>query len=83
MTTEYYQIWSIDMDLILSMKGLDDYIYNEKIKIISKDSTSYSSKCKKVNGTVGYYYSEGIDDKMIREDYKAKKLMKWGTMRRS
>ncbi|OUM66405.1 hypothetical protein PIROE2DRAFT_6346 [Piromyces sp. E2] len=32
---------------------------------------SFSSKCKKVNGTVGYC-SEDVDDKMIREDYKAK-----------
>ncbi|ORX76740.1 hypothetical protein BCR32DRAFT_244263 [Anaeromyces robustus] len=73
--SEYYPIWASDMDLLLTSKGLDSYIYEEKLKKIKITDSEYKNSCIKVKGTSDLYFSPSVTEAMFKNDIKAKRYI--------
>ncbi|OUM61823.1 hypothetical protein PIROE2DRAFT_12077 [Piromyces sp. E2] len=76
LTEETYLDWSSDMLLLLSTKGLDEYVFEQKVKIISKSSEEYKETCRKIVGTTDCFYNDGATVEDIKNDNKVKYFMK-------
>jgi len=75
LTVETYPLWASDMDLILTANELDQYIYENNMKKISKNSENFeSSKGIKIRGTEIYYH-KSVTKNMIVGDSKAKRYI--------
>ena len=73
MDSKYYKVWVSDMDLLLSSRDLDQYIYEESIKIVTlKDSDTDKSGYTKIRGTSYHYYDKGTTPEQIKGDRRAK-----------
>jgi len=55
MSEEYYQIWSMDIELLLEEKELDAYIHEKRIKIVCRPESRMKDN-KKLWGTTGMYF---------------------------
>eukprot|EP00833_Pecoramyces_ruminatium_P013162 jgi/Orpsp1_1/1187194/evm.model.d7180000056062.1 len=75
-TPDYYPLWSSDMDLMLTSKGLDRYIYEEDMVKITEQSEEFEkNKCIKIRGSSKYYYAKTVTNQMVKEDNKTKWLI--------
>jgi len=74
LTKENYKLWLQEIDLLLSINGVDDYIYEEKIKYIDKRKIKKEdiSKHKKVKRRENLYNDIIVTEDMVRADITAK-----------
>ena len=69
---KYYPIWASDIHLMLSIYGLESYIYEEKLPKIKGDDAEYSEECIRVFGSNNLFYKKNVNKAMIRNDNKTK-----------
>jgi len=69
---KYYPIWATDIHLMLSIYGLEGYIYEERLPKIKREDEEYSDECIRVFGAINQYYKKSVNKQMIKNDNKAK-----------
>jgi len=77
LTSNNYRLWLTDMDLLLVINDVDDYVYEEKVKVIKKNKIAKENlkKYKKVRGCDDLYYEKDVTKEMIKLDSLAKHLI--------
>ena len=74
LTRDNYRLWLQEIDLLLTINGVGDYIRKEKIKTVEKIEASDKTKIDliKVEGKKNFYYTKDVTTEMLVDDAKAK-----------
>eukprot|EP00833_Pecoramyces_ruminatium_P000541 jgi/Orpsp1_1/1174573/evm.model.c7180000050617.2 len=74
-----YPIWADDLELYLSAKKLDKYLYNDEGKVtrITVNSKKYNkNKCIKFRNSKIFYYGPEVTEEMVVKDNKMKNYIR-------
>jgi len=73
LTTNNYRLWLQEIDILISGKGLEDYLYEQKMELIEEDMIPFQSRklYRKVKGRDGLRYTFSVTENMIKEDKKS------------
>jgi len=74
---ENYSIWVPDIENVLEMNCLDDYIYEDIIKKVKLVSIPIGdrSKYKRVRGSTRFVYDLNVTDEMLNDEAHAKYIL--------
>jgi len=73
LTINNYRLWLQEIDILISGKGLEDYLYEQKMELIEEDMIPFQSRklYRKVKGRDGLRYTFSVTENMIKEDKKS------------